>query len=99
MDEATFKKAYAEVAKKDKQALAELIVEYVDPKHVTKDIVGMFLDYRSLNPGDALVKKVRRGVEVRQLVPGQTTLAKQITVKDVVNYNIDQAYAEISHNE
>ena len=42
---------------------------------------------------------MRRGIEVRQLVPGQTSLASQITVKEVVNYNLDQAYAEVSHNE
>jgi hypothetical protein len=98
MDELAFKKAYAEVAKKDKNALAELIVEWVEPKHVTQDIVGMFLDTRALKPGDAIVKKVRRGVEVRQLVPGQTTLSSQITIKDVVNYNLDHAYVEVSHN-
>jgi len=101
MDLENFKKAYAEVAKKkeSRDALAELIVEYVDPKHVTQDIVGMFLDTRALNPGDALVKKVRRGIEVRQLVPGQTTLSSQLTVKEVVNYNLDQCYVEVSHNE
>ena len=79
--------------------MADLIVEYIDPKHVTQDIVGMFLNTRALMPGDALVKKVRRGIEVRQLVPGQTSLASQITVKEVVNYNLDGAYAEVSHNE
>lgn len=99
MDENRFKEAYAQVAKTDKRALAELIVEYIDPKHITQDIVGMFLNTRSLNPGDALVKKVRRGIEVRQLVPGQNTLASQITVKEVVNYNLDTAVAEVSHNE
>ncbi len=99
MDEIRFKEAYAQVAKTDKRALAELIVEYIDPKHITQDIVGMFLNTRSLNPGDALVKKVRRGIEVRQLVPGQNTLASQITVKEVVNYNLDTAVAEVSHNE
>ena len=99
MDEIRFKDAYAQVAKTDKRALAELIVEYIDPKHITQDIVGMFLNTRSLNPGDALVKKVRRGIEVRQLVPGQNTLASQITVKEVVNYNLDTAVAEVSHNE
>jgi hypothetical protein len=99
MDQELFKKAYAEVAKTDKHALAELIVEYIDPKHISQDIVGMFLKTRALNPGDALVKKVRRGIEVRQLVPGQTTLASQITLKDVVTYNLDTAYAEVSHNE
>jgi len=99
MDEKKFKEAVAQIAKTDKRALAELIVEYVDPKHVTQDIVGMFLNTRALNPGDALVKKVRRGIEVRQLVPGQDTLASQITVKEVVTYNLDTAYAEVSHNE
>jgi len=64
MDEQKFKEAIAQIAKTDKRALAELIVEYVDPKHVTQDIVGMFLNTRALNPGDALVKKVRRGIEV-----------------------------------
>ncbi len=46
-----------------------------------------------------MIKKVRRGIEVRQLVPGQNTLASQITVKEVVTYNLDSAYAEVSHNE
>jgi len=99
MDEQKFKEAIAQIAKTDKRALAELIVEYVDPKHVTQDIVGMFLNTRALNPGDALVKKVRRGIEVRQMVPGQDTLASQITVKEVVTYNLDTAYAEVAHNE
>lgn len=99
MDEKLFKTAYAELAKTDKRALAELIVEYIEPKHITQDIVGTFLTTRALNPGDALVKKVRRGIEVRQLVPGQNTLASQITVKEVVNYNLDTAVVEVSHNE
>ncbi len=99
MDEKKLKEAIAQIAKTDKSALAALIVEYVDPKHITHDIVGTFLNTRSLNPGDALVKKVRRGIEVRQLVPGQDTLASQITIKDVVTYNLDTAYAEVSHNE
>ena len=42
---------------------------------------------------------MRRGIEIRQLVAGQTSLAGQITIKDVVNYNLDAAYAEVSHNE
>jgi hypothetical protein len=99
MDEIKLKEAIAEVAKTDKRAYAELIVEYIQPKHISRDIVGMFLNTRALNPGDSLVKKVRRGIEVRQLVPGQDTLASQITVKETVTHNIDTAYAEVSHNE
>lgn len=101
MEKEQFKAAYAELAKDkgSRETLAELIVEYINPKHVTQDIVGMFLNTRTLNPGDALIKKVRRGIEVRQLVPGQTTLSSQITVKEVVNYVLDQAYAQVSQNE
>lgn len=33
------------------------------------------------------------------MVPGQTTLSSQISIKEVVNYNLDAAYAEVSHNE
>ncbi len=99
MDNKDFKEAYAQVAKTDRSALSELIVEYIQPQHITEDIVGMFLNTRSLKPGDLLVKKVRRGIEVKQLVPGQNTLASQITVKEVVNFNLDTAYAEVSHNE
>ena len=61
MDE-KFKKAYAEMAgdPKQRKALASLIVEFIDPKHVTENIVGLFLNTRAMNPGDALVKKVRK---------------------------------------
>lgn len=99
MDEKAFKEAYAELAKTDRKALAELIVEYSDPNHISVDIMGMFLNTRSMNVGDVLVKKVRRGIEVRQWVPGQNTLSSQITVKETMNYNLDTAYAEVSHNE
>jgi hypothetical protein len=99
MDKELFQKAYAEVAKGDRKALAELIVEYTEPKHITQDIVGMFLNTRTLKVGDSLVKKVRRGIKIRQFVPGQTTLASQITVKESINHVLDQVYAEVSHNE
>ena len=51
-----FKEAYAALAKDKTQrdALAALLIEYIDPKHVTEDVVGLFLVTRSLNPGDAL---------------------------------------------
>lgn len=54
MEDKEFNEAYAEVAKTDKKALAELIVEFVDPAHVTLDIVGMFLNTRALKPGNSI---------------------------------------------
>ena len=76
MDE-KFKEAYAALAKDPSQrdALAALIVEYIDPNHLAENIVNLFLSTRRLNPGDALVKKVRQGIEVRTLIPGSVPVS------------------------
>lgn len=90
MDE-KFQKAYAALAKdkSQREALASLLVEYINPNHITDNIVGLFLDTRQLKPGDALLKKVRSGVDVRTLVPGSVHLASEITVTDRINYMLD----------
>ena len=95
-----FEQAYAALAKDKSQrdALAALIVEYIDPKHVTEDVVGLFLNTRSLKPGDSLVKKVRRGIDVRTLVPGSIHLASEITVDDRVTYMLDGADIRVKAN-
>jgi len=95
-----FKKAYAALAqdKSQRDALASLIVEYIDPNHVTENIVGLFLNTRRMNPGDALVKKVRTGIEVRTLVPGSIHLASEITVSDRVNYMLDGVDVKVRAN-
>lgn len=92
--------ALAEVAKDEtkRRAFAELVVEYVDPNHFVKDFVGMFLNTRVLKPGDLLVKKVRKGIKVRTLVPGQETLASEITLSDRVNYALDWANVTVTAN-
>lgn len=61
-------KSIASLAKTDRKALASLITEYVAPNHYVSNLVGLFLNTRTLNPGDILVKKVRKGIEVRTLV-------------------------------
>jgi len=95
-----FKTAYAALAKdkSQREALASLIVEYIDPGHITENIVGLFLDTRALKPGDALVKKVRTGIDVRTLVPGSVHLASEITVADRINYMLDGADVKVRAN-
>lgn len=83
----------------DREALAELIVEFVQPNHITEDFVGLLLDTRSLNPGDALVKKVREGIEVRTLVPGSVHLASEVTVSERMNFVLDGADVKVTYNE
>ena len=66
--------------KNQRDALAEMIVEYVQPNHITTDFVGMLLNTRNLKPGDSLVKKLRKGIDVRTLVPGSIPLASEINM-------------------
>lgn len=82
-----------------RDALAELIVEYVQPNHLSGEFVRGLLTTRSLKPGDALVKKVRKGIEVRTLVPGSVHLASEITVKEIMNYVLDGADVKVMYNE
>lgn len=101
MDELELKTAMAELMKDKNQrdALAEMFVEYVQPNHVTTDFVSMLLNARSLKPGDSLVKKLRKGIEVRTLVPGSIPLASEITVTDRINYILDGSVVKVTLNE
>jgi hypothetical protein len=83
----------------DRQAVAEMIVEYVQPNHITVDFVGMLLNSRSLNPGDSLVKKLRKGIEVHTLMPGSIHLASEITVTERMNYILDGWDVKTTWNE
>jgi hypothetical protein len=100
MDEKQYQEAIASLLKDGKrEALAQLIIEYVQPNHLTADMVSLLLTTRSLNPGDALVKKVRKGIKVRTLVPGRIHLASEITVADRINYVLDGADVKVMYNE
>lgn len=100
MDEKELKEAIAGLMKdkSKRDALAEMIVEFVQPGHITVDYVSMLLNTRNLNPGDLLVKKVRKGIEVRTLVPGAMHLKSEITVQDRINYVLDGADVGVTAN-
>jgi len=100
MNENELHQAIASLLKKgDRDAVAEMIVEYVQPNHITTDFVGMLLNSRSLKPGDSLVKKLRKGLEVHTLVPGSIHLAHEVTVTDRINYILDGADVKTTWNE
>lgn len=82
-----------------RQALAELIVEYVNPNHIGIDFVSMLLTTRTLNPGDSLVRRVRKGVKVYTLVPGSVPMASQITVSERINYVLDGLVTRVSYSD
>jgi hypothetical protein len=100
MEDKQLQEAYASLIKEGKRdAVAQLIVEYVQPQHIATDFIGMLMNSRSLNPGDSLVKKVRKGIHVHTLVPGAIHMANELTVSDRINYVLDGADVKVMFNE
>jgi len=85
--------------KSQREALAEIIVEYVQPNHLTENFVSNLLPTRTLKPGDSLVKKIRKGIKVRTLVPGAVHLATEVTISERINYILDGADVKVTYNE
>lgn len=100
MEDKKLKEAIAGLMKDGKRdALAQLLIEYVQPHHLTVDFVSMLLNSRALSKDDTLVKKVRTGIKVHTLVPGAIHMAHEITVRDRINYKIDGADVKVHANE
>lgn len=100
MEQNELKAAFASLAKDHsrREELAALLTEYIQPNHLSQSIMNLFLSTRQLNLGDALVKKVRRGIEVRKLVPGSIHLASEVTVSDRINYTLEGADVKVGYN-
>lgn len=101
MDEKQLKESIATLMrdKGQREKLAQLLIEYVQPHHLTVDFISMLLNSRALKPGDALVKKVRKGIKVRTLVPGSIHLKDEITVQERMNFILDGADVGITANQ
>ena len=82
----------------NREAMAEFFQEYIPSGHITLDYISLLLNTRALKPGDALVKKIRKGIKVRTLVPGSIHLASEITVKDRINYSLDGIDVKVMYN-
>jgi hypothetical protein len=93
MEDIKVKEAIASLMKdkSQKQALAEMIVEFIDPIHVTTAIMDQILDTRTLKAGDSLVKKIRKGIKVWSHVPGSIGLKSEVTVSERMNWILDYA--------
>lgn len=51
-------------------AFAEMIVEVIEPNHLSLEIFSAFMPTRTLNVGDSLARRVRKGnYAVRTMVP------------------------------
>jgi len=107
MDE-KLKKALAEVAMSydpegrngaPNRAFAEMVIESINPNHLTLDIFNTFLRVRSGTPGTQYVKRVRSGHRVYSFVPGTMHRTSQIAVRDIMAYQYDSIIAGVRMNE
>jgi hypothetical protein len=101
MDEKKLNEAIASLIKDPtkRDALAAMIIEFVQPNHITTNFVGMMLNTRALKAGDMLFKKLRKGITVRTLVPGSIHLASEVTLNERANYVLDGADVKVTFNE
>jgi len=100
MKDDEIKQAVAQIMKSgDRKALAEMITEWLQPQHLTIDLMSRFLDSKALYPGDSLLFKVRKGLKVRTLVPGQIPLRDEITVAERMAWVLDMADIAINASE
>lgn len=91
--------ALAELVRTDRHAFAEVITEYVDPVYLALDVAGAFMNTREMNFGEILVKRFKGKYHVQQIVPGQITLAEQITIRDkAISINLDILAAKAGYN-
>lgn len=84
------KEAWASLVKSnDREAMAEIITEFVQPNHITNTYMSLLMNTRALQPGDSLRKVMRKGIEVRTLVPGAVHLASEVTTSERMNFILD----------
>ncbi len=95
LDRIELQKAYAEKAKtigySARSAIAEMIVEMVQPNHVSLDVFSSFMPVEQLQPGDNITRRVRKGKYTpRTMVPGSVHLTDVTTLVDQYAYMFDR---------
>lgn len=105
MDRIELQRAYAEAAKTigntpgRNSAMAETILELVNPSHLSLDIFSSFMPVRTLNPGDSVQRRVRKGkYRVYTMSPGSHHLTSATNFLDQYAYNFDRLIAGTSYN-
>lgn len=103
MSDKNYKETLAQIMRDpspaQREALAQILVEFIQPNHLTTQIMSLLLDSRSLTAGDMLVKKIRKGIDVRTLVPGAVHLASELTISDRINFVLEGADVKVTYNE
>lgn len=105
MDKVQLQKAVAEVsrtagnASNNRSAYAEVVMDIVQPNHLSLDLARAFMDVITMNPGDQIGRRVRRGrYPVRTMVPGSKHLHDVLSYVEQSTFSFDRLIAGTSHN-
>jgi hypothetical protein len=77
-----------------RSAYADIVMQTVEPNHLSLDLFSAFLPVRQLNPGDRLGKTVKRGrYPVRTMTPGAKHLTDVTDFVEQFTYLFDRLIA------
>lgn len=100
-----FKQAVAEVAKTAAEArgmrtaYADLVIDTVEPNHLSLDLFSQFLPTVQKNKGDQIGRRVRRGrYPIRTMVPGAKHLHDVLSYQEFYTMMFDRLIAGTSHS-
>lgn len=101
-----FKKAVAEIAKTAsnagrglRTAYADLVMDVVQPNHLSFDLLSAFLPVTQRNKGDQIGRRVRRGrYPIRTMTPGAKHLTDVLSYQEYFTFMFDRLIAGTSHS-
>jgi len=80
-------------------AYADLVIETVQPNHLSLDLFSQFLPTVQMNPGDSMGKRVRRGrYPIRSMTPGAKHLTDVLSYQEYYTFMFDRLIAGTSHS-
>ena len=89
----------AKDAKGMRTAYADLVIETIQPNHLSLDLLSAFMPTVQKNPGDQIGKRVRRGrYPIRTMVPGSKHLTDVLSYQEYVTFMFDRLIAGTSHS-
>lgn len=86
-------------AKGGRTAFAELVIESIEPNHLSLDLFNTFLPTVQKNKGDQIGRRIRRGrYPIRTMVPGSKHLTDVLSYQEYYTMMFDRLIAGTSHN-
>ncbi len=107
MDREQLKLAVAETSKTvaragldgARTAYADLVIETVQPNHLSLDLFSSFMPTVQMNPGDSMGRRVRRGrYPIRSMTPGAKHLTDVLSYQEYYTFMFDRLIAGTSHS-